>query len=135
MDIKIIAPEDPAEAAAVLQVLRRSLTVDTIAARIKAANLSTAIASRGASAVGAVSFSEIRDVHWDRTMYVHDLITVPNERGAGVGAMLLAHVADRARKAGCGCLRLCSGLDRSDAHRFYTDNGFFKSSVQFVMHL
>lgn len=53
------------------------------------------------------------------TLYVDDLVTAPAERSRGCGAVLFRWLQDEARTYGCTSLTLDSGVQRTDAHRFY----------------
>lgn len=56
-----------------------------------------------------------------RHAYVYDLVTDAGRRSEGHGLALLSHVADWATERDCDNLVLTSGLDRTDAHRFYEE--------------
>ena len=53
------------------------------------------------------------------TLYVDDLVTDPGQRSRGHGAALLGWLQEQARAKGCSTLTLDSGVQRTDAHRFY----------------
>ncbi|WP_417671368.1 GNAT family N-acetyltransferase [Roseibium sp.] len=52
-------------------------------------------------------------------------------RGKGIGAQMMAHAEDLARKAGAGLMQLTSNKTRKDAHRFYDQLGYDQSHVGF----
>ena len=54
-----------------------------------------------------------------------------DQRGAGVGAALLADAEARSRRAGAGLLQLTMNRQREDSHRFYERNGFVPSHIGF----
>ena len=81
--------------------------------------------------VGALGYRIRDDLCWGRTLYVDDLIVVPTRRGAGIGQGLMSFAREIARKS-VDHIRLCSGVSRADAHRFYEANGLVRSSFQFV---
>ncbi len=54
-----------------------------------------------------------------RKLYVDDLVTTAAARSRGVGAAVLAELVERAIAAQCQALDLDSGVQRTDAHRFY----------------
>ena len=54
---------------------------------------------------------------------VENIVVDAAERGLGYGEVLLRHVVDEAREAGCYKLSLTSNKRRSDAHRFYEGVG------------
>ncbi|MCY7782262.1 MULTISPECIES: GNAT family N-acetyltransferase [unclassified Bacillus (in: firmicutes)] len=71
-------------------------------------------------------------IHQGEYLWVADLVTTAPCRSKGYGKMLLHYAADWARKAGFGSVSLSSGLQRKDAHRFYTDKmGFTIESYLF----
>ena len=71
-----------------------------------------------------------------RNMYVHDLVTKSTERSKGYGETLLRFIHDLARENDCSSVYLSSGLQRVDAHRFYTDKmGYEKKSYTFLYKL
>jgi GNAT superfamily N-acetyltransferase len=66
-----------------------------------------------------------------RFLYVDDLVTATEARGTGIGARLLAAVAEEARRAGCVRLVLDTGLDNVLAHRFYYRQGMLARALRF----
>lgn len=75
------------------------------------------------------------NMHLGRNLYLEDLVTGSDDRSAGHGAMLLAHLRDVARAAGCAALHLDSGVQRHGAHRFYFREGMHISSHHFMLEL
>lgn len=72
---------------------------------------------------------------WGRHLYVDDLVTAANRRASGAGAAMLDWLQARALEAGCTSLHLDSGVQRTDAHRFYDRAGFERSALHFSMDL
>ena len=54
-----------------------------------------------------------------KTLYVDDLVTDSAARSRGHGSRLLDWLKAAARANGCSTLTLDSGVQRTDAHRFY----------------
>lgn len=139
MSVRIYPPDDLSEALPLLRLLRSALSEDEIRRRARAAEPEgyevLLAGAQDAPPIGLIAFGPIADVCWGRTLYVHDLVTHPDRRGEGVGAALLDAVAARARAQGFDALRLCSGLTRHDAHRFYEAQGMRAFSKQFVLDL
>lgn len=130
--------QDPAPAAPLLRVLRVALNEELFHARLSLAwdeGYRLIAARDGADVVGALGYRIVRDIHWGRTLYVDDLIVEDARRSDGVGAQLIDAAKARAHDLACDHIRLCSGLDRAAAHRFYAKNGFERSSLQFVFSL
>lgn len=56
-----------------------------------------------------------------RHIFIYDLVTDVSQRSFGYGEKLLKYVHDWAKENGAEYVALESGLQRSDAHRFYED--------------
>ena len=70
-----------------------------------------------------------------RKLYVDDLVVDAGTRSRGLGAVLLGHLEQRGRAAGCHVLELDSGHQRRDAHRFYRREGYVDVSAHFAKDL
>lgn len=68
-------------------------------------------------------------------LYVDDLVTDDSQRSRGYGRALLAWLRDEARRRGCVQLELDSGVQRTDAHRFYFRERMHISAYHFVTSL
>lgn len=55
--------------------------------------------------------------------------TARDVRGQGIGATLMRHIEERARRRGAARIQLTSNARRTDAHRFYTRLGYTPSHV------
>jgi len=133
--IRIEHLQDPAEAAPVLRILRHTLDDTGFAMRLgaaKAQGYRVIAARRDAQMVGALGYRFICYLCWGKTLFIDDLVVDPAHRSGGVGQHLLEAARGVARQEGCDHLRLCSGLAREDAHRFYATNGVDKTSFQFA---
>jgi GNAT superfamily N-acetyltransferase len=69
---------------------------------------------------------------WGRFLYVDDLVTHPGHRSKGHGATLLSWLEERAALEGCDQMHLDSGIQRTEAHRFYEREGMTMTSLHFV---
>ncbi len=72
------------------------------------------------------------NLYWRRHLYIHDLVTKATHRSKGYGKEMLLYLADVARMFQCECMALTSGHQRSEAHRFYENEGFTSVSNAFV---
>ncbi|MFP5298332.1 MAG: GNAT family N-acetyltransferase [Actinomycetota bacterium] len=61
------------------------------------------------------------NLYYGRYIWVFDLITRAASRSRGYGERLLGYVEDLGRERGCDVVALSSGVQRTDAHRFYED--------------
>ncbi|WP_424933483.1 GNAT family N-acetyltransferase [Amaricoccus macauensis] len=132
--IRITALPCAAEAAPLLRILRSTLDEAKFTerlARAEAQGYRVLAAWDGEAMIGALGYRISDDLCWGRTFYIDDLVVSPKLRGGGIGRDLLAE-AQRLAADGCDHIRLCSGLSRHDAHRFYKANGFEGFSLQFV---
>ncbi|WP_428391820.1 GNAT family N-acetyltransferase [Lichenicoccus sp.] len=59
------------------------------------------------------------------------LVVRDEERGAGLGRLLVDAGDDLARQAGCSVLELTTAVARTEAHTFYRKLGFTNSSLRF----
>jgi GNAT superfamily N-acetyltransferase len=66
-----------------------------------------------------------------RFIYVDDLVTGERERRGGLGARLLAAVAEIGREQGIGRLVLDTAIDNALAHRFYYRQGLLARALRF----
>jgi GNAT superfamily N-acetyltransferase len=65
-------------------------------------------------------------------LFVYELVTKESERSKGYGEALLTFIENLAKDIGCQKMHLDSGLQRTDAHRFYEEKmGMSKKSYAF----
>jgi len=136
--IQVIALSDAGRAEDLLRTLRATLDDATYTSRLKNAVANgyciLGLEDDGAM-VGALGYRITFDLCWGKSLCVDDLVVAPDLRGGGHGGALLAAAKAIAQDAQCDHMRLCSGLTRLDAHRFYETNGFGGFSKQFVLAL
>ncbi|MDR1889618.1 MAG: GNAT family N-acetyltransferase [Zoogloeaceae bacterium] len=82
------------------------------------------LAVEGETVKGVALWRVVENTHEGRSIYVDDLVTDIACRSQGVGKALLNWLEARARMYACDALTLTSGVQRSDAHRFYFREGF-----------
>ena len=71
--------------------------------------------------VSLAGVSILTNLYDGRHVWVYDLVTDVEHRSNGYGGKLLEYLEDWARERGCGVITLSSGLQRTDAHRFYEE--------------
>lgn len=124
---------------AVLAQLRPELTRDRFARLLEAAGSQgltfTGAFEPGGRCVGLAGWRIVDTTHVLRKLYVDDLVVDAEHRSTGVGSLLLAHLEERARAAGCHVIDLDSGHQRRDAHRFYRREGYTDVSAHFAKRL
>jgi Predicted acetyltransferase len=87
--------------------------------------------------VGYIHGSEYECTYCDSLKDILALAVDPDYQGRGIGRMLLCALEDWARLEGCTGIRLVSGFNRQEAHRFYlhcgyTDRRDLKNFIKFL---
>ncbi|ASK63743.1 GNAT family N-acetyltransferase [Virgibacillus phasianinus] len=71
--------------------------------------------------VAVAGFKPMITLYYGRFVWVCDLVTDANQRSKGYGEKLLTYIHDWAKENNYQSVALSSGLQRSDAHRFYEE--------------
>ncbi|QGF23168.1 GNAT family N-acetyltransferase [Raineyella fluvialis] len=123
MEIVNLPAGDPHWDAAlpVLQQLRTHLGAADLEAVLssEAQRPSFFAAFEGGVCLGVCGWRVIANTSAGRKLYIDDLVTADSARSQGIGAALLEHAEDLARRHRCAVLDLDSGVQRHAAHRFY----------------
>jgi GNAT superfamily N-acetyltransferase len=82
--------------------------------------------------VGVMGYRFNEDLAWGKTLYIDDLVVDESHRNRGVGEAFMKFAENECKRRNCKTLRLCSGLEKESAHRFYERIGMEKSSFAFV---
>mgnify|MGYP001794273520 FL=1 len=69
--------------------------------------------------VAVAGFFISESLRYGKFLYVYDLVVDENVRSNGYGKNLFDWLIDYAKSKDCNVLRLDSGVQRFDAHRFY----------------
>ena len=95
------------------------------------------VAEFGGEVVGTfqVVFSRTLTGRGSLSMMIEAVQTREDVRGRGIGAAMIRHAIEEARRRGCRLVQLTSNMARLDAHRFYERLGFAKSHFGFKMKL
>ena len=91
------------------------------------------LAAREGDRIVAVAGIAVRtSLHHGRHVWVYDLVTTADARSRGYGRALLSAIEDLGRHEDCETIALSSGLQRTDAHRFYEKHmGYERASYSF----
>ena len=68
-------------------------------------------------------------------MYIPELVVLEKYRNQGVGKKLIASCIDLAKEKKCHRIRLESGHQRKNSHKFYQNLGFEQSALSFTKNL
>lgn len=71
--------------------------------------------------VAVTGFKPMITLYYGRFVWVCDLVTDSDKRSKGYGEKLLTYVHEWAKENNYESVALSSGLQRTDAHRFYED--------------
>lgn len=73
--------------------------------------------------------------HENKVATIEELITDSEYRGQGLGKALVVYAKALAIDNYCDVIELTSNFTRTNAHQFYQNNGFDKSSYKFKLDL
>lgn len=85
----------------------------------------------GKELVAVIGFKPMITLYYGRFVWVCDLVTDTNKRSKGYGEKLLTYVHEWAKENNYESVALSSGLQRTDAHRFY-ENKMDYDKVSYV---
>lgn len=69
--------------------------------------------------VSLAGIAILTNFSYGRYVWVYDLVTTSSVRSKGYGSRLLEFIEEVAHHENCRVVALSSGLERTDAHRFY----------------
>ncbi len=94
------------------------------------------VAESDSRLVGMVSIIFISKLNQTNPeLYIPDLVVAKDQRRSGIGKLLMNSCIDMAQKKKCFRLRLESGHQRKEAHRFYTKLHFEQSALTYTKKL
>ncbi|MFB5647301.1 MAG: GNAT family N-acetyltransferase [Candidatus Nitrosomaritimum yanchengensis] len=94
------------------------------------------VAEKDLEILGLVSVILLQRLnHAKFEMYIPELVVTKEHRYYGVGKKLIKYCVELARKKNCYRIRLESGNQRTESHKFYKNLGFEQSSLSFNKNL
>lgn len=101
-------------------------------AAIRKAGEPALVAERDRRPIACLSWHVTPVLHRPRPVgRITMLVVAESERGAGIGAALVAAAEQRLREAGCGLVEVTSNIKRMRAHGFYERLGYARTSYRF----
>ena len=85
--------------------------------------------------VAVAGFFISESLRYGQFLYVYDLVVDENVRSKGYGKDIFEWLVDYGKSKGCNVLRLDSGVQRFDAHRFYFRQRMKIASYHFSLSL
>jgi GNAT superfamily N-acetyltransferase len=92
-------------------------------------------ASYKKSIVGIIGMRVQNDLCWGHHLYVDDLVVDKDFRNKKIGTKLMKFAEEFAYNEKCQCIRLASGISRIEAHKFYEQLKYRKTSFTFALNL
>ena len=89
------------------------------------------VAWRSTKAVALAGWRVQENLLRGRHLYVDDLVTCPEDRSHGLGARLLAALAEEGRTLSCTALVLDTAVENTDAQRFYARENLRHTGLHF----
>jgi histidine triad (HIT) family protein len=95
------------------------------------------VAEREGRVIGTCQLMVLRHIQHNGGLCaeIESMHVAADQRGFGVGSVLLRAAVERARAAGCYRIQLTSNKARADAHRFYLRHGFEATHEGFKLYL
>ncbi len=128
MVIRSVEPSDAVDVAALSGELGYASSVEDVETRmdhlLRKPSHGFMVAEVDGHVVGFITFEKYEIVYHDPGVNVTGLVVKEEFRGRGIGKALLAEAEAYARKSGLAYVRLNSGSQRVEAHRFYRNNGY-----------
>ena len=94
------------------------------------------VAEENSTVIGFIScHGQLLLHHLDMVFEIQELFVDETSRSKKVGALLLEHLETILKNQGYAFLEVTSNKQRTDAHRFYTGNGFDESHFRFTKKL
>jgi GNAT superfamily N-acetyltransferase len=130
---KIVEPDWFKRAESVHRQLRTALPADYEGKmrRVFAGGARMCVAADRDAVCGVAVYRISENTFEGLHLYVDDLVTDERQRSRGVGRVLMEHLQNVARDAGCEAYTLDSGTQRQQAHKFYFREGMVVSSFHF----
>ena len=100
-----------------------------------AENYQIAFLRKDTVVVSVAGFRYLHCLAWGKFLYVDDLVSDAQQRSQGYGKQMLDWLCEQARENHCSQLHLDSGVQRTDAHRFYEREGMQRMAYHFAIML
>lgn len=132
------SPQEVTACFAVMSELRPHLSLDSFTALVERMQKNHGyelvyLDDNGIKAVAGIRIAEW--LYTGKYLEIDDLVTTAAARSKGYGAILFDWLANYAREQKCVQVRLVSGVQRADAHRFYLNKGMKFEAKYFSLDL
>lgn len=88
------------------------------------------VADVGNKVVGYIHLVNYDVIYADNYKNCLGLAVDNDYKRMGIGSALLSHGEKWAKENGASGIRLCSGIERENAHKFYLANGYAENKIQ-----
>lgn len=133
--IVLNVPEDLSRAYPVMKELRSNIDFDDFQRLVMLAHTADGYRliarEEHGKIVALMGYRILHDLVHGSHLYVDDLVTTKDKRSQSHGAELLRYAEGECRRLGLTGLRLSTGVDNSEARRFYDREGWTVRSVTY----
>ncbi|QNN65185.1 GNAT family N-acetyltransferase [Sphingomonas rhizophila] len=120
---------------ALMKLLDHNVSAAGVRKRLKSVAAPTLVATLGKDIVGLCGLDMTTHIHRDYPVgRIAILVVTEDQRGSGLGRMLVEEAEKRLRRAGCKLIEITSNKRHLDAHKFYTALGYDQPSLRFAKH-
>lgn len=139
-DVRVATPMDAEDVAGLLETLGYPCSREDASNRIMSITDNhrqvLLVARCGGVVCGLLSLDFMYYLPLDTTTCrITAMVVTPDAQGRGLGKQLLREAERRGRAGGAARIEITSGSQRTDAHKFYRDNGYSDGTLRFVKYL
>jgi GNAT superfamily N-acetyltransferase len=136
--IRDVVPDDALQVAELLTELGYPANAAEAAERLARGTETVFVAAHGSRLLGLLSiWSQLPIARAQPTARVTAMVVRSEARHRGLGKLLIERAVEWARSTACEGIELTSAMrpEREDAHRFYENRGFQRTSYRFWLPL
>lgn len=122
LQYKELTPNQLLEAYPLISQLRKHLSVEEFvetAKQMMTCGYRAICLYDGKKILAYAGFAELLNLYYGRHIWIYELVVDEENRGKGLGKILLSHIEDYAKEKNLSCIALSSSLEKENAHRFY----------------
>jgi GNAT superfamily N-acetyltransferase len=136
-EIRPLSPADTTAAVALLEFLNPECTATVLRERYETmlrehSHYQVIGAFVDARLVGLTGVWTATKIWCGRYLEIDNLVVHPDHRSSGIGAVLIGHIGDLAKRQGCHCMTLDAYVANHASHRLYHRQGFEIWGFHFV---
>ena len=130
---------DAGPIAELVALLGHEVVTEAVEARLEmfgSSDCAQIVATDNGRIIGLCGLHIMHAIHRDYPVgRITILVVAPQQRGRGLGRLLVGAAEEHLRRAGCKLLEVTSNDLLTDAHQFYLHMGFEQTSKRFALQL